>query len=146
MNDDDNTMFDFTDATVIEEPDVPKRRGRPPKNPAGDAVKLDGEASDSPKRGRPRKQKDLAGIEQILLSTHMMLAALIECPELVLAEQEAKTLATAIANVTEYYKIHIDGKTSALVTLLYTAGILYGPRALTIYRRTHRRGSTPDAS
>ena len=85
------------------------------------------------KRGRkPKSERNLQGVEQVLLAMHMMLATATGYPEFILDKQESHILAEAIANLGEHYKIKLDGKTGAVMGMVYALGVVYGPRAIAI--------------
>jgi hypothetical protein len=95
------------------------------------------------RRGRPKKaDSDLEGVKQMLLVSHMMLATVSKCQELQIDEQEATMFATSLARLAEHYKIKISGKSGALISFIYTLGIIYGPRAVAISVRIRRERET----
>lgn len=68
-------------------------------------------------------------LNNILFSLHMMGASLLKTPSLVLTEEEAKHLATAITRVTELYEVPIlDEKTRAWLNLSMVGFEVYGTR------------------
>lgn len=71
----------------------------------------------------------------MLLSTHHILAAALQTPELALQKAEAKGLADALAEVSSHYPMAIDPKTMAWVNLATCVGITYGPRVYMIRKR-----------
>lgn len=97
------------------------------------------------KRGRPAgsgsksgtgaktQSLDITGVETILLNIHTMLAAATQVPELAINTDEANQLAKAVANVQQYYPMHINPKTLAWSNLLMVAGSVYGSRAVAIW-------------
>jgi hypothetical protein len=99
-----------------------KRRGRPPGSAAG---------------AKKASKADIGGLESILFSLHMMGAAILDTPELVLDEGEAKALADAAAKVAGHYNHTIDPRTVAWVNLAMVAGGIYGTRVFAI-RARHR--------
>lgn len=143
--------------------DIPKRRGRPPKSAAPEGVIVEGDSTapgDLPeavaldtrpkgRRGRPPKsERNLDGIKQLLLSTHIALASIARCPELALEESEASLFANSLSTLADHYKIKLDGKSGAMIGFLYTLGIIYGPRAIAISVRVRneRHGGNNSAS
>ena len=98
------------------------------------------------KRGRPKgsagKNKaakvstSLEGIEGILLSLHMMGAAMLQIPELALSEKEAAQLTDAISNVAKHYDFGASEKTIAWMNLAVITGGVYGTRAFAYHVRT----------
>lgn len=141
-----NNLFQDGEAVPLVHP--PKRGpGRPRKDAgqapaeppletgnAGEPVQL----FDAPKkRGRKpgstnKTSRDLTGITQLLLTTHIALASLTKYEELALSPDEAGMLASSLAGIAEHYKIRIDGKAGAIMTAIYTVGVIYGPRAFSI--------------
>ncbi len=114
------------------------REGREPKQLLPDG----GEAPKT--RGRPKKQdRNLQGIEQLLLATHLMVASATGYSELILSPADGHMLADAFATLADNYKIKLDGKTGAVMGLIYAVGAIYGPRAVSIAIRVRneRRGS-----
>ena len=99
------------------------------------------------KRGRPkgvpnRKSRDLRAVEAMLVSIHAMIAASTQMPEIAIDASESHIVAEAVANVADQYKIKLDGKTGAIAVLIYSLGIVYGPRAvaIAIRMRNERNG------
>jgi hypothetical protein len=70
-----------------------------------------------------------ATIEQI----HGMLAALVHVPQLAIGPDQSRDLATALAVVSEHYKLPVvSADKIALASLIWTAGRIYIPIALSI--------------
>jgi hypothetical protein len=99
------------------------------------------------RRGRPKGSKNqsiqkatnLEGLESILLSLHMMGAALLTCPELVIEAAEAKRLSSAIAQVAaQYPEIELAPKMVAWVNLILVLGAVEGTRVIAIANRVKR--------
>lgn len=64
-----------------------------------------------------------------MFSTHMMLSMITKTPELMLNEQEAKTLASAMEKVARHYDIGgASQKTVDWVNLVTALGAVYGTR------------------
>lgn len=84
----------------------------------------------------------------MLLSVHMMGAALLKTPELAIDAQEAQMLAKASAAVAEHYDFIPDPKTQAWFNLVMVAGTIYGPRLFVIAgkrRQPQVKPATPPA-
>lgn len=65
-----------------------------------------------------------------------MLAAITQTPELVLDDADSAKLATALANVTRHMTLPaLSPEKMALGVLVWTAGRIYGPRAMAIAAR-----------
>jgi len=93
-----------------------------------------------PKRGRPRKaDRNLQGMEQMLLAMHMMIATATGASEMMLSPPEGHMLAEALATLSDHYKIKLDGKAGAVLGLIYAAGAVYGPRAVAIAIRVRKQ-------
>lgn len=98
----------------------PRRRGRQ-------------KGSRNKQSAKPSKEseQDLTGL---LLSIHLMGAALLKTPELALTPDEAEQLGKAVARVNAEFGVQImSPKMAAIVNLTIVAGTVYGPRAVAIY-------------
>jgi hypothetical protein len=85
------------------------------------------------KRGRkPKSERSLKGLEQLLTSIHWMVSLATGLEDLAITDVEAHTLAEAGAELASYYKIKMDGKNGALLGMMMAIGAVYGPRAVTI--------------
>lgn len=71
----------------------------------------------------------------MLAIVHVGLAGVTKTPELVLEEDEAKSLAMASANVLEQFDITPDPRVTAVLGLVTTCGMIYGPRVYLIRER-----------
>lgn len=101
------------------------------------------------KRGRgPSKktERNLKGIEQMLVAIHFMVATATGVSEIVIDKEESNTLAEALATLADHYKIKLDGKTGALMGFVYALGTVYGPRAVAIgvRLRSERKNDRPN--
>lgn len=65
----------------------------------------------------------------------MAVASLTKIPDLMITEQEAKALASAIVDVEAEYQIVIDRKLQVWLTLLGVSATIYVPKALTIKQK-----------
>lgn len=114
----------------------------------GDASGSGDANGDKPKRkhgidnrtGAHHKRKtaaeNLAGIESLLLSIHLMTAGILKCPELVIDDKFAGLLADAIRRVASHYDAaFISEKQQAWVNLAMVGGGGYGVRLLAIRNR-----------
>lgn len=99
----------------------PKRRGRKP-----------GSGNRAPKS---KVTLDLNAIEAMLLSTHMMLAAVTKTKELQLDPQEAKQIANATANVARHYDLGASQKAIDWAALMNVCALAYGTRFFAIRAR-----------
>lgn len=64
---------------------------------------------------------------------------MLQIPDLELDETEAKRLANAIQNVNSAYRVEFDPKKAALIDLATACGVIYGPRAVTLYMRSRNQ-------
>ena len=89
------------------------------------------------RKRRAKAQSEISGdLVPILLSVHLMGATLINTPELVINQQEAEQLSSAITRVNELYGgIVLPEKTLAWMNLAIALGTVYGPRVVAIQRR-----------
>lgn len=112
-------------------------------------LKFDSPSGESSRRrGRPKGSRNSArstekasennlieNVESLLLSTHFMLAKLLDVPEFELDESEAKRLSDAFKKVAAFYPLGLSPKRLAWAELSIAAGTIYGPRVVTIYKR-----------
>lgn len=115
--------FDPFDAGTDVGNDQPRRRGRP----KGSKNRV---SSDTTKT----TNNLIVDIESLLLSGHLMLAS-FTVPEMAIDPMEAKRLADAIKELGKHYAFGMDPKKFAWTQLILTAGSIYGPRAVAIYKR-----------
>jgi hypothetical protein len=100
----------------------------------------------SPATKKPRQkrsERSLAGIEKLLSSIHMMAALATGFEDLKIDPEESHLLAEALATLGDYYKIKLDGKSGAIMGLIYAAGAVYGPRAVTIGIKLRAKQTPP---
>lgn len=71
----------------------------------------------------------------MLAIVHMGLASATKTPELKLEDEEAEALAKSTAVVLEEFDIRPDPKIEAIIGLVTTAGMIYGPRVYLIAER-----------
>lgn len=89
-------------------------------------------------KNKPKVASFQAGnLEKLLLSGHIMLAAVTGASELVIDEQEAKLLADSVAAVNSAYGLDsiISPKVAAVVDLSFACAAVYGPRMVKIAKR-----------
>lgn len=110
---------------------------------------------DRPRRGRPRgpnykprattgstqekTSPDLKGLDGLILSAHLMCAKILSVPELELDESESKRLADSLKEVAKHYSVIMDPKRIAWWEFATTAGGIYGPRVVAIWKNTERK-------
>lgn len=113
----------------------------------------DAGSSDKRSGGRPsggsKRDRNLQGVEQMLLAIHMMVATATGVPEFAIDQAESHVLADALANLGDHYKINISGKPGAVLGVIYAAGIVYGPRAVALFVKSRKQaqaahGGNPD--
>lgn len=88
--------------------------------------------------GSKRQANNSASVEtlsRILAIVHLGIASASKTPELNLDQGEADSLAMATANVLEQFDIRPDPRIEAIVGLVTTAGIVYGPKIYLIRER-----------
>jgi hypothetical protein len=74
---------------------------------------------------------------ELLLETHVLMAALLGCEELLLTPEEAEKLAKSIARVEALYSPKwLSEETKAWIGLATACGSIYGPRVMAVYKRT----------
>jgi hypothetical protein len=66
---------------------------------------------------------------------HVAIATATKTPELMIGDDEAKSLASATINVLDQYDIRPDPKIEAMVTLIGVAAATYAPRVVAIRMR-----------
>jgi hypothetical protein len=110
-----------TDAEQPAEPSGKRKRGRPT-----------GAKSSYTPRGTAAAEKEAANdLTSLLLSTHMMLAAITKVEELELDQNEAKRLGEAVARINKLYGGFVfSEKTMAWINLGMAGCSIYGPRAI----------------
>lgn len=148
------------DGTPELETGTPQRAGTDSKSQVGDFGPIPGIDTVSPfdidggsgsgdgfgrRRGRPKGSRNTpktqapqdltANLESLLLSVHLMGAAILHVDELALDAEEAKKLADAIREVAKHYPMGIDPKKIAVANLAIVATGIYGTRAVAIYKR-----------
>jgi hypothetical protein len=93
------------------------------------------------KRGRPAgtKKEAHSNLTQILISSHVMLASLLDTEELMLNDGEAGNLAQAIQRVEALYeKSILSEEASAWLNLTIVAATVYGPRYMAMRARQQK--------
>jgi hypothetical protein len=88
------------------------------------------------RRGKQAKKETAANLTQIILQSHVMLAALLDTEELLLNPQEASNMANAIQRVEALYeKSFLSEEASAWINLTIVAATTYGPRYMAVRAR-----------
>jgi hypothetical protein len=105
-----------------------------------------GDGVEPKKRGRKpgstnEKKRDLDGIKTLLVGIHQMLSVATGFSSLAIDDSEGAILADAIAKVGDEYKIKVDGKTGAFLTLAYALAVVYGPRIFVIRQEIMARNA-----
>lgn len=97
-------------------------------------------------RSRGTEKQTSQDLSALLLSLHLMGAAVLKSPELILSDEEAERLGAAIARVNEVYDgIVIPEKQMAWINLGIAACTIYGPRAIAITARKRAEPKTIEA-
>lgn len=112
---------------------------------ADGSVKRNADGSPRKKRGRKagsgssgttsKNPLSVSGIEALLFSTHAILSAALNTPELELEKIESQALAEATANVARHYPTSISAKTIDWCALATCLGLTYGPRVVLVRNR-----------
>lgn len=97
----------------------------------------------TPRRKRGRKATaeasvSVVGLEKLLMSFHTMAAVGFQAPEMVIDNQEANMMATAIAEVNRHYPVAVDPGHVAIAQLVGVSVLVYGPRAKMIVDRKRK--------
>lgn len=94
-----------------------------------------GTSANSGNKARKNSKTGVEALTNALAIVHFGIAAATKTPELVLADEEAKVLAEASANVLSEFDIRPDPKVEAIFGLIVAAGSIYGPKAYLIRKR-----------
>lgn len=108
-----------------------RKRGRRPGNSANS--------------GGSRKTRHTASVEhlaKVLAIVHAGIASATKCPELNIEDAESEALAKSVATVLDEFDITPDPKIQAIVGLVTTAGVIYGPRVYMIRQRKKEEANT----
>ena len=89
-------------------------------------------------RSKASNQASIEGLTRMLAIVHIGLASATKTPELKLEDEEAEALAKSTAVVLEEFDIRPDPKIEAIIGLVTTAGMIYGPRVYLITERKKR--------
>lgn len=82
-------------------------------------------------------------VTQLLFSSHMMLAAITKTPEFGIETSEAEQIAKAYATLAEFYpSLKQSEKTIAWVNMFSALGMVYGTRAVAIFKRKKMEAET----
>lgn len=90
-----------------------------------------GSARPSARSNNPKKADHSASVNalsQTLMIVHAGIASMTKITELEIDNAESDALATSLANVLEHFDIAPDPKVQAIIGLVTTAGMIYGPR------------------
>lgn len=99
----------------------PKRRGRKPGS------------------GKKASKEAHSNLTNIILQSHVMLAALLDVEELMLNQQEASNLADAVERVEVFYeRSPLGDEATAWLNLAIVCAITYGPRFMAWNKKKKR--------
>ena len=118
------------------DPDI--HQGRDKRNADGSYTRKRKRRSNSATGGGRKKADNQAGIDgltRMLAIIHLGISSVTKTPELKLDDQEAEALAKSTAAVLEEFDIRPDPKIEAIIGLITTAGMIYGPRVYMISER-----------
>ncbi len=129
-------------ATATLEAPVKRKRGRPRKNPDA-PQRVVREAPAKPRTAAASATRVTASIGELspdklkglLQALHQVAAIATRAPEFALDDDEAASMAEAIAAVLREYNVPISSKVAALIGLGGTCALVYGPRVVLIKRR-----------
>jgi hypothetical protein len=114
-----------------------RRRGRPRGSKNRTGTGTDSEAEETIHKG-------LADLTGILLTGHMMLAALTAVKEFELEKKEAQDLSDAIKQVLKFHPIGLNPKYFAYANLAFICATVYGTRMLAFsIRKDTEKASKP---
>lgn len=100
----------------------PKRRGRKPGT------------------GKKTTKEAHSNLTNIIMQSHVMLAALLDVEELMLNQQEASNLADAVERVEVFYeRSPLGDEATAWLNLAIVCAITYGPRFMAHRKRTRKQ-------
>lgn len=105
----------------------------------------DGTAGSGGSRRSTKKEAhySVSGVEQMLFSIHMGVAAMTRAPELALTQAEAKNLATAAVEVAKLYpQLNVAPEVVAWMNFTMAAGAVYLPRIIAIRNRMKSESMT----
>lgn len=91
---------------------------------------------------KPRKTTfaSSSNLEKMLISLHIMGAALTKTPEFIIDDEEAKILSSAILEVNAAYEIPIlSPKHMAMIGLVVALGTVYAPRVIAVANRKPKK-------
>jgi hypothetical protein len=127
-----NDGGDTDEPTIIHGFDTvePRDATRPTGNRGGRRGRPPGSRNADTGTRASKKNSNLTGIENLLLSMHSMGAAFLNVQELELDKGEAANLADAINRVSEMYGHSIDPRQIVWVNLISVLGMTYGPRVM----------------
>ena len=137
-------------------PEEKPRRGRPPgsKNRVREEIPQTSASVtpiqiEAPKRGpgrpagsgksSPRKGVDTKALAKQLEFFHAIAARVTKFDDLQIDSEEAEMLADSIATLMREYDVTMSGKTAALLGMLGSAAIVYGPRYMMIREQIQKR-------
>lgn len=96
------------------------------------------------KRETGPTSKTSSDISALLFSMHMMGAAFLKSPQLIITEDEAKQLSDAVTRVTELYDVPLmDEKSRAWVNLAMVGASVYGTRVAAVFVERKRKPRNP---
>ena len=91
------------------------------------------------KPGKKAGKEAHSNLTNIILQSHVMLAALLDTEELMLNQQEAGNLADAVERVEQFYTQSVLGdEATAWLNLAIVCAITYGPRYMAYSKRKKR--------
>lgn len=98
-----------------------------------------GQSEPAPRRRRT-KTIDKEALAKQLVSMHEMVARLTGIGLIQIQLQEGMSLAEALESVSREYDLALDGKSGAIIQLIFAAGCVYGPRVM-LYQAMKKRAA-----
>jgi hypothetical protein len=136
---DDNGLLEAAPQTTAPEGKRRKRRTR--EQIEADETKA-AELGEPIKVKRPRRvARNLDGVIQGVKLAHLAVAKQLNDPDIILEDDEATALADAADKLLQYFKVELSGKTGAVIGLIFTAAMIYGPRGFLLVKRYQETGS-----
>lgn len=97
------------------------------------AVEYTPEKEVKDEKTKERKRAKAANGDKLadtLMFIHASIAVTLNAPEFALEKEESSELAKSVIDVMKEYNLTVDSKTEALMSLISTAGLVYGKRYL----------------
>lgn len=117
-----------------ESGETKKKRGRPRKIIEGSEPSA-GPARPAGTAKKARLALDAEALAGQIFFAHFLLGSAMKMPELMLSEDESKSLSGAVINFAKEFDFVPDPKITAAIMLIGTAGMIYAPKVMAIKAR-----------